>query len=50
MSETNWTLVIRPNEAGYDIEVEAGNRASAEIASRLSQLLDAYLHSLLKQA
>jgi hypothetical protein len=44
---TAWTITISPIESGYDIDVSAENADSFKVADQLSDLLDAYLSSLL---
>ena len=44
---TAWQITINPLESGYDIDVSAENAESFQVADRLSDLLDAYLTSLL---
>jgi len=46
--ETDWQLVLTPRESGFDIDVAAGNRESAEIASRVADHLDSWLTELLR--
>lgn len=45
---TAWIITIRPLESGYDTDVAAENLESFCVADKMSDLLDAYLTSLLK--
>jgi len=50
MSTVEWKLTLTPRETGFDIDVEASNPESAEIASRLADRLDVWLTDLLRPA